>query len=122
MNARIYRFLVVGGGCYLTNLLLLYFLTSVIGIHYLISAFASFFIVNLAGYYSNKNYTFEKRGDFWIGLKKYNMVMISSCFIVLTLMYILVDIFHVQYLLANILITIAITLYNFFLHQNWTFK
>lgn len=117
------KFLIVGGLCYLLNLLLLYALTGIAGLHYMVSAFLAFALVNMAGYAMNRHYTFKKADDpFWLGLWKYNLVMLSSCFWVLSLMYILVSWLGVWYLLANILITIGITGYNFLLHKRWTFQ
>lgn len=119
---RFHNFLIVGGVSYLLNLLLLYSLTSLAGLHYMVSAFLAFAIVNSSGYVMNRRYTFKKTGSvFWRGLWKYTMVMLSSCFWVLVMMYVMVDYCGVRYILANIMITGGITVYNFFLHRKWTF-
>lgn len=120
---RLPSFLIIGGICYLLNLLLLYCFASLAGLHYIFSAFLAFTIVNSAGYLMNRRYTFHQGAEhFWVGLWKYNLVLLSSCFWVLLLMYILVNWFGVWYLLANIIITIGITGYNFVLHKKWTFQ
>jgi len=122
LDYRLTRFLLVGGICYSLNLLLLYCFTAIAGLHYMVSVLLAFIMVNSAGYLMHRRYTFHQGADhFWIGLWKYNLVLLSSCFWVLSLMYILVSWLGVWYLLANIIITIGITGYNFLLHKKWTF-
>lgn len=117
-------FLGIGGICYLLNLLLLAALSELTHLHYLVSAFLAFLLVNIVGYQLNRQYTFRKGGTvgFLRGLWKYNTVMMSSCLVILVFMYVMVDLFHVWYILANIIITAIMTIYNFVMHKKWTFK
>ena len=122
-NHRFLRFLLVGGTCYVLNFMLLFCLTELVGIHYLISVILSFVSINCAGYIFNRKYTFTDTAyGFWHGLYKYNVIMLSSCAIVLGMMYCMVDYCGINYLAANIIITTGITFYNFFLHKKWTFS
>ena len=121
-DSRMRAFLLVGGTCYLLNLLSLYLLTEKLGLHYLASVMVAFLLINCCGFVLNRRYTFADSSDtFWRGLGKYNLVLLSSCLWVLLLMYVLVDLFRVGYLPANIAITTGTTFYNFFLHKKWTF-
>jgi putative flippase GtrA len=122
-KSQFFKFLLIGGFCTLQNIFWLYFLTTILKIHYIISMIILAIIVNSLGYYLNKKYTFQKtNGNFWRGLLKYHFIMLSSFLTVLLLMYILVDILNFWYLYANIIITIGMTIYNFFLHKKLTFK
>lgn len=117
------RFCLVGGFCAFQNILIIYFFTSFLKLHYIISIFIQMLFVNSIGFYLNSRYTFKtKNNNFWQELLKYHTVMISSVLTVSVLMYFLVDILHIWYLYAFIILTIATTLYNFIAHKKWTFK
>jgi putative flippase GtrA len=123
---QFFRFILVGSICTLQNLVLLYFLTSILKWHYLLSTSFLGVTVNSFGYYLNKRFTF-KSNKFGVRLLlyeffKYHTVMLSSYLTILLLMYLLVDIFHIWYLLANLILTIVMTTYNFLFHRKWTFK
>jgi putative flippase GtrA len=124
VKSHFFKFLLIGGFCTLQNIIWLYVLTTILGLHYLISTTILAIVVNSLGFYLNRRFAFKKRGkeNFLYELWKYHTVMLSSFLIVLVSMYILVDIFHIWYLLANIIITICMVLYNFLMHKKWTFK
>ena len=122
-KSQVFKFLLIGGFCTLQNIVWLYFFTTILGFHYIVSTIILMITVNSLGFYLNRRFTFKKQGNnFWQELCKYHTVMISSCLTVLLFMYILVDILHFWYLYANILITVVMTFFNFFLHKKWTFK
>ncbi|TYQ30716.1 GtrA family protein [Pseudanabaena sp. UWO310] len=117
------RFFMVGGFCAFLNIVILYILTGILNFHYLLSVLIQTVVVNYIGFYLNRRFTFKRtKGEFWEGLAKYYAVMISSFLMVSSLMYLLVDIFHVWYLYAFVLITIMMMIFNFLSHQKWTFK
>lgn len=122
-NSKFFKFLLVGGFCTLQNIVWLYVLTTLLGLHYIVSTIILMITVNTLGFYLNRRFTFKKQGDnFWHELWKYHTVMLSSSVTVLILMYVLVDIVGIWYLYANIIITIGMTLVNFLMHHKWTFK
>ena len=53
---------------------------------------------------------------------KYYSVMLSSYFLNLVIIYLLVDFVKIWYLYANILLIIVLTPYNYLLHRNWSFR
>lgn len=124
ISSKFYKFLVVGAFCTLQNIFWLYLLTTILKLHYILSIIILMITVNTLGFYLNRCYTFRKHenNNFLYELGKYHSVMLSNFFSVLILMYILVDIFKIWYLYANIIITIGMTLWNFFMHKKWTFK
>jgi putative flippase GtrA len=125
-HSQFFRFLLVGGFCTLQNIFWLYLLTTILGLHYIVSTIILMITVNSLGFYLNNRYTFKHSDhsfqSFIKKLLKYHTVMFSSFLTILVLMFVLVDIFKIWYLLANILITIGITIYNFTAHKKWTFK
>jgi hypothetical protein len=48
--------------------------------------------------------------------------MLSSYFLNLVIIYLLVDFVKIWYLYANILLIIVLTPYNYLLHRNWSFR
>jgi len=117
------RFCLVGGFCVGLNVLLLYILTGLLNIHYMISTVILMFSVNNLGFFLNKRYTFKTdRSRFWKELWKYHTVMITSYIFNLAFMLVLVDFLHIWYIFANLLISAAMTIYNFLMHNNWSFK
>ena len=122
-NNQFLKFCLVGAFCAFQNILILYILTSLLNLHYIFSIFVQMLYVNTLGFYLNRRYTFTLQSNrFWQELFKYHTVMLSSFFIVSVLMYILVDLMHVWYLYAFIMLTIGLTLYSFLVHKKWTFK
>ena len=122
-ETRIFRFILVGGLCTILNIVFLYLLVTVLQIHYLFSFILVFVGGNFIGFYLNKYYTFRtKTRNLWKELWKYYSIMLSSFGINLILMYIMVKYLNVWYIYATIIITIGCTVYNYFLHNNWSFR
>jgi putative flippase GtrA len=123
LNLRIFKFLGVGGFCAGLSLVILYLSTSVLGINYLISTIISIVVTNFIGFALNKYYTFQThRKLFWREMWKYYSVMLSSYFLNLAIIYLLVDFVKIWYLYANILLIIVLMPYNYLLHRNWSFR
>lgn len=117
------RFFTVGGFCAFLNLIILYILTDLCKFHYLVSILIQNIFVNSIGFYLNRSFTFKKAKDnFLQGLIKYHIVMVSSLIIVSFLMYLFVDIFHIWYMTAFIIVTVIMIAYNFISHKKWTFN
>ncbi len=123
LNLRIFRFLGVGGFCAGLSLIIMYILTSLIHINYLISTIITILTTNFIGFYLNKYYTFQtKKKLFWRELWKYYSVMLSSYILNVFAMYILVDLVNIWYLYANILLMAILTPFNYFFHKKWSFR
>lgn len=123
LNSKILRFLIIGGFCAGLSLLIMYAFTDLFKLNYLISTVVSIVVTNFIGFYLNKYYTFKtKRKLFWREMWKYYSVMISSYFLNLTIMYVLVDLINIWYLYATLIIIVILTPYNFILHKFWSFR
>ncbi len=123
LSSKFFRFSVVGAFCNLLNLVSLYFFTTILNLHYILSTIISIVFLNSLGFYLNKRYTFKtNKKYFWVELWKYHTVMFSSFLSILLLMYLLVDVLHIWYLYANVIIAASMIIYNFLMHKNWSFK
>jgi len=123
LRHNFFRYSIIGAFCAFQNIGILYFLTTLLKLHYIWATLIQMIFVNTVGFYLNRRYTFKtKINKFWYELWKYHTVMFSSFLTVLVLMYLLVDILHLWYLYAFIIITIGMTAFNFLMHKKWTFK
>jgi putative flippase GtrA len=123
IDKKFLRFACIGALCASLNLGSLYLLTNILKINYLISTIIALIYINFIGFYLNKYYTFKThRKRFWQELWKYYSVMFSGFIINLFFMYLLVDVFHVWYLYASLILTVCFIIYNFLMHKNWSFK
>jgi len=120
---KITKFLGVGGFCAVLNLVLVYGLTDIFKINYLISTIITILIVNFVSFCLNKRYTFvTKKRLFWRELWKFYSVMTSSYVMNVFGVFVLVDVFNVWYFYANIIFMAVLTPFNYVLHHNWSFK
>ncbi|MCC7516563.1 MAG: GtrA family protein [Pseudomonadales bacterium] len=122
------RFVGVGSICLALNVLMLYGLTDVLGLHYLLSCCVAIIAVNGIGFLLNKTLTFTdappvlvvSSGGFW-QFFRYNTVSIISFLLVMSQMYILVDVVGIWYIYANIAIGVVMAFINFFMHKYFTY-
>ncbi len=118
------RFAIVGGIGTLVNLSLLYILTDVYGILYLISEAIAFTISVIHNYFWNKTFTFEedlKEKVVGKGLR-FTIICIVALTVNLTVLFILVEFFGIFYLLAEIGAIGVAFFVNFFGNRFWTFR
>lgn len=122
-NGTILKFLSVGGFCAGLSLMMMYALTSLAGISYLISTVITIIITNFIGFALNKFYTFKTHQKlFWREMWKYYSVMLSSYMINIMLMYVLVDFINIWYIYASMILIVLLTPYNYLLHRYWSFR
>ena len=121
-DARWRRFLLVGGLCFFTNLMVLYVGTELVGLHYLVSTFFSIFVTNTLGWVLNRKWTFASSSSNWLlEYGRYLTVSLSGFAFSLGLMTLLVSGAGVHYLLASASIAVGMTVVNFAAHRGWSF-
>lgn len=124
-NAAWVKFLtysVVGGGCALLNLALLWLLTSLLGLHYLVSTMIAFFALTPVGFWLQKLVTFRTpRAAAVFEWPRYFVTMGLSLAANLSLMYVLVSLLDVWYLAASVVVTLLFLVGNFLVNLRWTF-
>lgn len=112
----------VGGICALLNLAALWLLTSVLGLHYLLSTLVSFLTITPMGFWLQKLLTFRTpRARTAIEWPRYFATMGSSLAANLLLMYVLVSVLGIWYLAASVVVTITLLASNFLVNDRWSF-
>lgn len=110
------------GGINTVNSWIIYYGMIYFNVNYLISSTFAYFISSIIGYFLNKQWVFKSRSNNKNSLVKYYIVYISSYFLNIATMYLLVDIFNISKYIAPIL-TLCITVpYNYLFSKSWIFK
>jgi putative flippase GtrA len=123
MIRRFAAFVLVGGFCLAVNTALLWLLTSLLGIHYLVSTVIAFASITPLGFLLNKVITFRTpRAHAPIELPRYFTAMAASFAANLLLMWLLVSVFGMWYLAASILVAVTLVICNFLASDRWSFR
>ena len=111
---EIVRFCLVGGGCFLLDYGLLYVLTEYAGIHYWYSSGISFTVTVLLNYWLCVTYVFhgarhqtKKQASIFIGSSIAGLAINQFC------MWALVDGLGIYYMLAKLVATAVVTVWNY---------
>ena len=116
-------YVAVGGVCALLNLAVLWLLTDILGIHYLLSNTISFFALTPVGFVLQKLMTFRTpRAHAGVEWPRYFATMGSSFAANLGLMYVLVSLLGLWYLAANVITTVLLLVANFLVNLRWSFR
>ena len=114
MKQEIFRFLIAGGSCFIFELLVLYVLTEFIGLNYLISAAIAFTLAVIINYFMCVRWVFEtqKKRSFLT-----TFIFVFTSIIGLGInqicMYLFVEFCGIYYMLAKIIATAIVTIWNF---------
>jgi putative flippase GtrA len=120
---RFVAFVLVGGLCLAANTLVLWALTSGLGIHYLVSTVVAFVSITPLGFLLNKVVTFRTRREYArIELPRYFAAMAASFAANLGLMYLLVSVLGLWYLAASVLVAVTLVVCNFVASDRWSFR
>ena len=123
LGARFAAFVLVGGLCLAVNTLALWWLTSGLGIHYLLSTAIAFVSITPLGFLLNKVLTFRTRREYArIEWPRYFIAMAASCGMNLVLMYLLVSVLGMWYLAASVLVAVVLVFVNFLSSDRWSFR
>jgi putative flippase GtrA len=114
---------IIGGTCALLNLGALWLLTSVLGLHYLVSTMIAFFTLTPVGFWLQKLVTFRTpRAAAPFEWPRYFATMGSSFAANLALMYVLVSLLDLWYLVASVVVALLLLAANFLLNDRWSFR
>ncbi|MFA6171549.1 MAG: glycosyltransferase [Patescibacteria group bacterium] len=120
----IVKFIFSGGTAAFTDLALLYALTSVFGIWYLISAMIAFVVAFFVSFFLQKFWTFRD-GDkkkMYRQMTKYFIVGVFNLGINTIGMYLTVDIFRVFYLFAQVIVSAFVAIESFLIYKHFIFR
>ena len=121
MRSSFIRFSFVGFTCFCLNTLFFFILIDIFRMHYFLATVACFFFINLVGFILNKSFTFGFQGRFLVSAIRYFSVMAFSLTSNLFLMWILVGLLRFHYIIASLIISVIMLLFNFSIHRAWSF-
>lgn len=108
------RFCIVGGGCFLLDYGLLYVLTEYAGIHYWYSSGISFTATVVINYWLCVAYVFHgskhqtaRQASIFIGSSVAGLAINQLC------MWFLVDVMGIYYMIAKLIATAVVTVWNY---------
>jgi putative flippase GtrA len=111
-----------GGICTLLYLAVQWLCTSIVGLHYLVSAMIGFVGLTPVGFWLQKLLTFRTpQGTAKTEWPRYFLVAGSSLAANLALMYVLVSLLGVRYLLAAMITALLLLAVNYLLNDRWSF-
>jgi putative flippase GtrA len=104
------------------QLSMMFIMTSVFGVYYLISGVVSFFITTMISFILNKRFTFHSKAGGIICEERFFGVAFASIFVNVILLYILVAMLGIYYLYSQVVIGLVLFTLHYFVHKYWTFK
>ncbi len=117
------RFFISGSTSAFVDLVLLYLLNSVWGIHYLPSAILAFIGAFGVSFTLHKYWTFKSHGD---RTEKQAVMYLGTSLLALALntflMYLFVDFLHLVVLVAQIIVGLIVACFSYFLSHKIVFK
>lgn len=99
----------------------IYYILLTSGVNYLLAIAIAYLIGILNGYIWSSKFVFNKNKSI-NNMMKFFIVYISALFINLGIMYICVDYYNINKLIAPIIAIGVGTIYNYTLNKVWTFK
>lgn len=124
---RFIKFCIVGLSGVAVNMGLLWLLTEVVGLFYLVSATISIETSIISNYLLNDYFTFSDRRSGGTGslirrFLKFNLISLAGLGINLSTLWLLTSIAGVYYLLSNLVGIALATLWNYLVNSWWTWK
>lgn len=124
---RFLKFCAVGLSGVLVNMGLLWLLTEVAGLFYLVSAAISIETSIISNFVLNDYFTFRDRRSpqvksFLSRLLKFNLVSLAGLGFNMGVLWLLTEVFGIYYLLSNLCGIAVATLWNYLVNTWWTWK
>lgn len=122
--SKITKFVVAGGVVAVFNVALLYFFVSTLHVHYLLASAISFIFALNLNFLLQKYWAFSDSlgGQTMNQFLLFFILVFLNFFLNLLLMFLFVDKFSIQYLLAQIFVTVILATLNFGVYQRFIFK
>lgn len=115
------RFLVIGTACYAINLGMLWVAVERAGMHYMVASILCMVPMLIIGHYLNRVHAFRSNGGYSTELLRFAFARLSQIGIGLGAIALLVEFAGIQYLVANVLVTAAVTIASFLVHRRYVF-
>ncbi len=117
---QFFRFAITGAICFGLNLLVLFVMTDLVGLHYLLSTCVSLIVVTGGSFLANRRFTFKVGSAPGQWSRHSSVTLLSFAMAVLT-MHLLVTILSMNYLVANMTVSATLMVVNFLISRHWTF-
>ena len=117
------RYILIGGSCAISDLLLLYVFVNFLHIWYLYAAAISFTAVSIVAFLGQKHFTFQNKSKkhskqfmIFLLISGVGLILNSSC------MFLFVSIAGIWYIFANIITKFIVLIWNFSANKFITFR
>jgi putative flippase GtrA len=116
------RYTITGSASFILDLLLLWGFTELLDIHYLTSAGIAFCIAISVNYVTGRAYAFEKSTRGLVdGYVRFVGIALIGIALLLTGMYMLVDLWGFSYLIARLCVGSIVGMWNYSINAFWNF-
>ena len=116
------RFVLVGAGGYVVNLLVFAALFEA-GVRYVVTSVAAYFISNALMYFGNRYFTFRLgHAGFWSAYVRYLIVGLAVAGLTVAVLVLLVDMVGLHPTFGQALALLIVTPVAFILFKRWTFR
>ncbi|MFC2006506.1 glycosyltransferase [Chloroflexota bacterium] len=124
---RFTRFCLVGLSGVLVNIGLLWLLTDIIGLFYLVSAAISIESSIISNFFLNNLFTFHDRNSPAVRsslsrLLKYNLVTMAGLGVNISILWLFTEVFGIYYLISELVGIVIATLWNYLFSSWWVWK
>jgi putative flippase GtrA len=121
---QFFKFGIVGVLNTLINLFVLYLLTEIVGVYYLVSAVFAFLVAVTNSFILNKVWTFNEKLKYKAHSRyaKFFVISVFALLINLLILYTGVELFGFWYLFAQFIAICSNLIINFFGNKIWTFR
>ncbi len=121
---KVARYIIAGGTAAATDLILLYILTSVLHVWYLLSAIIAFLVAFVVSFTLQKFWTFDDQNtDRWKAQATiYMLIATINLGLNTLLMYVAVDFLHNHYFISQFVISGLLAFEQYFIYQIFVFK
>jgi len=122
---KMIQYAIVGGTMLILNVVILYILTSLLGIYYVISGILSSLFLTGLSFFFNENWTFNsiehyRHKKMWHRIVSYYLVSFSAIILNIIILFILTDYGGVYYLYSSIIASFLVFLWRFHLNEKIT--
>lgn len=122
--AQFIRFCIAGGLAFTVNIGVLYTLTDILRVYYLISTVGAFLVSLAVSFTLQKFWTFKdhSRDHLHIQMPLYFGMQLGSVSVNAALMYVFVEYLHIWYVFSQVIISLALAVVVFFINKGYIFK
>ncbi len=123
-HGQIFKFLIAGGFAFTVNIIVLYVLTDILHIYYLISTVLAFLVAFNVSFFLQKSWTFgdNSRDNLHVQIPLYLGMQVANLVLNTGLMYAFVEYLHIWYILSQIIITSVLATVIFLINKKYIFK